>query len=94
MTAFSSVYVTVSEEELSLPLPWPHVQRRADGEASFSPENSNWVRTMRRSGSAAEVSVAAQFELFLPPSDQLLSRIWLPYLRPRGGDLFRRRSPK
>lgn len=44
LPAFNSLHVTASEEEPPFPLPWPHVQRRSDGEASFSPENSHWVR--------------------------------------------------
>lgn len=44
--ADNSLYVAVSEEELSLPLPGPHVQRRAGGEAAFPPEDSNWVRDL------------------------------------------------
>lgn len=48
LPAFNSLYVTASEEEPPFPLPWPHVQRRSDGEASFSPENSHWVREKKK----------------------------------------------
>lgn len=43
-SAYNSMFVAVSEEELSFSLPGPHVQRRASGEAAFPSEDSNRVR--------------------------------------------------
>lgn len=43
LTASDSLHVTVSEEELTFPVSWSHVQWCASGETSFPPQDSNWV---------------------------------------------------
>lgn len=78
-TAYNSASVAVSEEKLSFPLPGPHVQWRASGEAALPQEDSNGVRKQWFDVPTESSQVLVLFSLFLSNTAYFYSEVcWVP----------------